>query len=453
MRDSVALRRYLQRHTETGLPDCTHTGPRWQNTLVIPAYRESARLLQHLGRLPTGSGKTLVILVLNRPDSDPDPGANASLRAAVHKLAPDTGRHGDTRIYPLNPHTDLYVHDMEELRGPVAAAHGVGLARKTGCDIALQWMTAGAISGQWICSTDADATLPQDYFTQLDSAAPAAVAAVFPFRHVPGTEQMYDAATALYELRLHHYVLGLEYAGSPYAHHTLGSCLAVRAGAYAQVRGFPKRAGAEDFYLLNKLAKLGPIAKPQGQCVQIQSRRSARVPFGTGPAVAKIVGEARPTETPLFYHPLCFEALRGLFAALPALTQTPLEELPGLLQAQGLEPSLARASSAALNAMGMAAALAHCRRQGKSDEQFLRQFHQWFDAFRSLKFIHAIRDAGWPQQPLAALAVLEPQLWPAAAPKKTEVEELRDAIHRHWAWIGRTGPEPGPLTDSTGEYH
>ena len=187
MRDNIALERYLQRHTETGLPDCTHTGPRWHNTLVIPAYRESARLLQHLGQLPTGSGKTLVILVLNRPDSDPDPGANASLRAAVHKLAPDTGRHGDTRIYPLNPHTDLYVHDMEELLGPVAAAHGVGLARKTGCDIALQWMTAGAISGQWICSTDADATLPLDSFAPRDSAAQGAVAGGWPVRSVRGS--------------------------------------------------------------------------------------------------------------------------------------------------------------------------------------------------------------------------------------------------------------------------
>ena len=82
-------------------------------------------------------------------------------------------------------------------------------------------------------------------------------------------DQFCNTATALYELRLHHYVLGLEYAGSPYAYHTLGSCLAVKADAYAQVRGFPKRAGAEDFYLLNKLAKLGAMPRLQGRCIRI----------------------------------------------------------------------------------------------------------------------------------------------------------------------------------------
>ena len=64
----------------------------------------------------------------------------------------------------------------------------------------------------------------------------------------------------------------------------------------------------------------------------------------------------------------------------------------------GLDTDLALASSAVLHSMGLDHALAHCRRQGKSPEQFLRQFHQWFDGFRTLKFIHALRDAGLPEQ-------------------------------------------------------
>ena len=169
----------------------------------------------------------------------------------------------------LNEHTDLYLHDMENNGGPTPADLGVGLARKTGCDLALQWMHEGAISGavdlQYRCRCDAAARLLQ----QLEGITREAVAAVFPFLHVPGTAPAIDRATTLYELRLHQYVLGLEYAASPYAHHTLGSCLAVKADAYAQVRGFPKRAGAEDFYLLNKLAKLGAIARTQGQSIAV----------------------------------------------------------------------------------------------------------------------------------------------------------------------------------------
>ncbi|RLA49001.1 MAG: hypothetical protein DRR04_03485 [Gammaproteobacteria bacterium] len=431
---SVAMQRYLQRHIEGGLPPPPGNGPLWHNALVIPAYREPSATLQHLMRLPRGIERTLVILVLNRPDADPDPLVNASLRVAVGELASTSEQPNKPVIHILNKHADLYVHDMEDSGGTIPAAQGVGLARKTGCDIALKWMAEGAISGEWIHSTDADALPPQDYFQQLERCNQQAVAAVYPFRHVRGDEQNRTEATALYELRLHHYVLGLEYAGSPYAYHTLGSCLAVKASAYAQVRGFPKRAGGEDFYLLNKLAKLGPVAKLTGNCIELQSRQSQRVPFGTGPAVEKITRAKHPTELPLFYHPLCFVALRALLATVPDLQHVDAKGLSDLLGRRGLERSLARACSDAIEAMGLEAALTHCRRQGKSPEQFLRQFHQWFDGFRSLKFIHAIRDAGWPQQSLHQLVTLQPRFWSGASNTQREVESLRLAVRRHWGW-------------------
>jgi hypothetical protein len=433
MHDSIALRRYRERHTETELPGHRFTESQWQQVLVLPAYREPSTLLQNLQQLPPGPGRSLVILVLNRPDSDPDPLANNALRVAIGKERTQKSDGKSIPLTQLNNHTDLYLHDMEALCGPTPMAQGVGLARKTGCDLALQWMTTGAISGQWICCIDADAIVPKDYFEQLERAERDAVAAVFPFRHVAGEEQACDTATALYELRLHHHVLGLEYADSPYAYHTLGSCLAVRANSYAQVRGFPKRAGAEDFYLLNKLAKLGPIAHLQGSCIKIQSRSSSRVPFGTGPAVQSILTAYDPGEAPIFYHPHCYEALRALFSGLPELAELPNQNITELLTKQGLAAPLAKHSSQALKTLGLESALAHCQRQSTSNAQFLRQFHQWFDAFLTLKFIHAIRDAGWPQQSLAELVKLQPCLWPTA-PASPTVEGLRVESARHWGW-------------------
>ena len=202
------------------------------------------------------------------------------------------------------------------------------------------------------------------------------------------------------------------------------------------MRGFPKRAGAEDFYLLNKLAKLGAMPRLQGRCIQLQTRYSTRVPFGTGPAVAAIAEAEQQTELPLFYHPQCFQALRAVLSVIAALQPSTSAELLPLLLAQGLGEALAQACCAQLDSMSLDAALAHCRRQGKSPEQFLRQFHQWFDAFRSLKFIHGIRDAGWPQQSLNALAALHPQLWPENAGTPVAVESLHRAIHQHWGWQG-----------------
>ena len=434
MENSVALQRYLQRHIESPLPASPQSSNRWHNTLVIPAYRESPGLIQRLRRLGRGKGQTLVILVLNRPDTDHNPQANSALRVAAAALPATHQQPGLPPVYSLNGHTDLYVHDMEEHGHLVPASQGVGLARKTGCDIAVKWMSSGAISGRWIHSSDADAGLPPDYFRRIESAGGQAVAAVYPFQHVPGSEPGCDDATRLYELRLHHYVLGLEYAGSPYAHHTLGSCLAVKAEAYTQVRGFPRRAGGEDFYLLNKLVKLGPLAKLQGKCIELESRYSTRVPFGTGPAVEKIGASDHPDELPLFYHPGCFAALRALLRTAPVLWRNTGADLPSLLCAAGLDRSLAQASCSALATMGLAKALSHCQRQGKSQDQFTRQFHQWFDAFRSLKFIHALRDAGWTQQSLGAIATLQPQLWPDASVNTPAVEDLRSAVNRHWGW-------------------
>lgn len=453
MSAELARHRYLQRHIEPGLPGCPVPAHSWHNVLVIPAYREAPALLRQLAGLPAGSGRSLVILVLNRPDSDPDEQANDALRLASAELAARHPPQGSALIRALNDQTDLYIHDLDQLTGPLPAKAGVGLARKIGCDIAFKWIDEGGIDSQWICCTDADAALPADYFSRLRSTAAQAVAATYPFFHCAGQDAACNSATALYELRLHHYVLGLEYAGSPYACHTLGSCLAVKADSYAQVRGFPQRAGGEDFYLLNKLAKLGPVIQLEGSCISLQSRHSRRAPFGTGPAVERISGALQPTAgdakqpaaLPLFYHPAGFEALRSLLTAIPAIRQArhadpvtaATEDLAELvtsaLAAQGLGGPLLQATVATIIGMGLAGALEHCYRQGKSSDQFLRQFHQWFDAFRTLKFIHGIRDAGWPLQSLEKLPALEPRVWPAPGPG-ADIESLRNASLRHWGW-------------------
>lgn len=437
MSNDIALSRYLQRHIEPGLPDSPSVTRRWRNTLVVPAYRESPDLLRQLSVTLATTDATLVILVLNRPDTEPDEAANQRLRdaaAALPGIAPG--------LHRLGPNIDLYCHDLERLAGPTPAKQGVGLARKTGCDIALLWKAQGAIVGDWICCTDADALLPQDYFTRLDSIEPAATAALFPFEHTPGDDPGCNDATALYELRLHYYVLGLEYAGSPYAWHALGSCLAVRADAYAQVRGFPRRAGAEDFYLLNKVSKLGPIARLRGEAISLRSRKSLRVPFGTGPAVNDMAASGPLEEQPRFYHPVCFAALREVLLTVPALQATAAADLPQMLAARGLPDSLSRLASDILHTMGLESVIAHCRTHGRTQAQFLRQFHQWFDAFRTLKFIHAMRAAGWPDQSLLALPTVTPMLWPAADVEPNDIQALRELLRQHWGWRSPTTLKP-----------
>ena len=57
-------------------------------------------------------------------------------------------------------------------------------------------------------------------------------------------------------------MLGLEFAASPYAWHSLGSCLAVTPEAYAAVRGFPKRAGGEEMTIFEAAMRYKVEGRP-----------------------------------------------------------------------------------------------------------------------------------------------------------------------------------------------
>lgn len=434
MKKDIALKRYLERHIEPDLPDIPQGINHWQHVLAIPVYDESPELLRSLSRLHA-SEQILAILVLNRPDSDSDTTRNKPLRDAISQLEPvhqDTEH--DLKVYRLSTSVELFCYDMEAIKGPSPAAQGVGLARKIGCDIALLWQHQGAISSDWICCSDADALLPKDYFCRL-KAAPNSSAAVFPFAHRPGISKDVSEATALYELRLHHYVLGLNYAKSPYAYHTLGSCIAIKHQQYAQIRGYPKRSGGEDFYVLNKLAKVGSIACLDGECISIASRRSHRVPFGTGPAVEKIING---NDEEIFYHPECFESLRVLLAVVPKLRECGLDELTPLLTSQGLAPDLALLTSQTLDKMNISKTIKHCLQHGKTERQFVSQFNQWFDGFKTLKFIHAIRDDRGGMMCLEELLKVEPALLPSSGSATTEVETLLGNIRKEFGWTTET---------------
>jgi hypothetical protein len=170
------------------------------------------------------------------------------------------------------------------------------------------------------------------------------------------------------------------------------------------VRGFPRRSGGEDFYLLNKVAKLGAVATDKTPTIELEGRLSSRVPFGTGPAVAKLVASEEPAATPLFYHPHSFRALKTLLENLELLylNQTLIDGAPN-------HPS----AITVLNKLGIEKALAHCSSHSKDFEGWRKHFHQWFDGFRTLKFIHGLRAAGLADMDLAASRAHPDSLWPA----------------------------------------
>lgn len=384
----TALAKYLARYAEaeSGLVDSLAT-TNFDHVLVIPAHRESANVV---ARIWQGfSGRILVILVVNTGSADDNetPGLLETMTDAC------TDRVDNLYLTDRGAgHAGLLVVDRCTPGRLVPPRQGVGLARKIGADIALKLMDRGVVGAPFIHCTDADVELPPDYFEWVPGESDIA-AWLYPFHHL--AEPDLALASTLYEISMLYYVAGLRWAGSPYAFTTVGSTMAVHKDHYAAVRGFPRRNAAEDFYLLNKLAKTGVLRQAKEPFIRIRARHSDRAPFGTGASLARIAGLDDPRAAFRFYHPEIFRHLRVWQHALMSLS-------PGEPLVTG-----SRELDQWREASGFAALLADRGGQFKRRAAFIQFLHEWFDSFRTLKFIHFMRDQFFPSVTLEQIADLE----------------------------------------------
>jgi hypothetical protein len=399
---SKPVAQYLQRHAEPEAVAADALSGEFCHALVIPSYGEGQSLFDTLGSVPQGpAGKTLILVVLNARQDSPAPVHEAN-EAARERLASAAS---DARAIAADPPiTDFaFAHGRLVLVDRALTGHflpegqGVGLGRKIGSDFALRLHAAARVASPWIHNTDADTILSNDYFDQTAKIPQAGnAAALYFFEHRFGEEAVLAEAARLYEISLRYYTLGLAWAGSPYAYEAMGSCLAVRPGAYAEVRGFPKKNAAEDFYVLNKLAKVGSIVRLAGRPLVLDGRLSDRVPFGTGRALSDLVSRRRALAGFPLYHPAVFAHLAAWLRVLEASAKSggrvedAIGELPRsspFFRTELLVDSLER--------MGAFPAMREAIDRSSGDPAtMLRHFHTWFDAFRTLRLVHALRDGG-----------------------------------------------------------
>ncbi len=410
--DYLAL--YAEARAREALPDC---GP-YAAALIVPALGEARSSLDGY-RVAAGSlvGRLLVVLVVNATAA-----ADPTLRAANQRLLCELGRpaSGDVDAWLVaEPEFDVLVVDRSSGERCLPNKQGVGLARKLGADLALALHQRGALASPWLYFTDADVELPVDYFLRGEArGTQAASALLYPFSHRAGGDDVVDQATFRYEASLRYHTLGLAWAGSPYAFHSLGSTLAVHTHAYALVRGVPKRQAGEDFYLLDKLVKVAPLRRLEGAPLRIRARRSLRVPFGTGPRVETLL----TGESPLVASVAAFGCLRATLSGLRAFAGSPSAAafdaefaLLDSSQRAAAERSLAQsgllpAAFAAARAVGLA---------GLS-----RRLFSWFDALRTLQFLHALRANGLAEVPLAQGLAEAPFASIAAGPAAAQAQAL-----------------------------
>ena len=398
---SKSLSKYLANYSEIEISQLANFPKehQFQHALVIPAYQESADFINNFCQSALVKQNVLVVVVLNQPDCDDNIQPQQVLYQQLQQFGKTREISAELTFIALS-HSNSALLVVNRYQRPIPAKQGVGLARKIGCDLVCQLIATDIVKSPFIASTDADACLPDNYFTvQQILSANKHSAGCYNFVHYCADKTIHQA-TQTYETALRYYVAGLTYAKSAYAFFTIGSILIFNVNAYANVRGFPKKSAGEDFYLLNKLAKIGEVALLTDSTITLQARLSDRVPFGTGPAVQKILNLNEQALPYCYYHPAVFDELKMVNQAIVLLAEQ-LAQCSVNDKLVGVDTWLASLSSVsqqALKNIGFDSFIS--KHLTDSTTQFNKQWLVWFDAFKTLKFIHALRELTYPDVPL-----------------------------------------------------
>ncbi len=401
---SIVMDKYLKHYAEAEINFLT-TFPRQLNlntALIIPAYREGPDFITRLICAAFSNRPNLYIIVINQPQDDDDMQPQQLLNDTILATGSCLWKCGNLSLIKIEKGESYFlIVNRFSASERIPLKQGVGLARKIGCDLATLLYQQHLLSNNWLCSSDADALLPTNYLdalVNLSTQQQLSSAAVFDFEHISAAavnkvviaddsaehSDEITSATLTYQRALRYYVKGLKWAGSCYAFYTIGSLLAINIHSYCQVRGFPKRAAGEDFYLLNKLAKVGLIESIADSKVLIISRLSDRVPFGTGPMVKKILQSGNSSKF-TYYSPHSFRELKELLQSFDCLWAE-------RFRLSFWKNELSLATKSALMALHFFDFIQTLSQQCKTELQFNRQINQWFDAFKTLKYLNHLRD-------------------------------------------------------------
>ncbi len=356
-----------------------------QLAITVPARREqdlrstveSVALAAEAAQIPT----SLIVCVNDSQDADPK--LVMQYENAARELIKWTGQQNW-------PHVELAVCAA---RMPVRHA-GVGLARKIAMDAAWRSFSEhGSLTAPIVC-LDADCLVDESYVgTIVDwfSRNPGAPGAAIYFEHnLDELDDSVRSRISQYELFLRYYVAGLRWAGYPWAFHTVGSAMAVRAGVYLEQGGMNRRKGAEDFYFLQKVMLLGGFGNISGTCVFPSARESRRVPFGTGRAMSDLaVGDGVwPAYAP--------DVFADISALLRVVTTWHTE-----FNCEGLGEGVL----AFLEEQEIAIRLEEIRSNVATEHGFRHRIMQWLKPFTVRKLVHFLRDNYYESQPVEIAAV------------------------------------------------
>lgn len=254
---------------------------------------------------------------------------------------------------------------------------GVGNARKIGMDEAVWRFASVENSRGVIVSLDADCLVSEDYFIEIYSRfyclKDKPNACTLQYQH-NFDEKLYSkqeiSACRKYEMYLRYFRLAQKVAGIPVCMHTIGSCLAVTAEAYAKMGGMSRRQAGEDFYFLQKLALQSKVASVDKPIVFPSPSVSERVPFGTGRSVKKII----ETGSCKVYNFGLFLLLKEFYSAFPSLYDG--------------DSTIPREIIEFVGEQKFKSLVDECRKNTSDRKSFVKRMFAKFDVFFMIRFLN-----------------------------------------------------------------
>ena len=272
---------------------------------------------------------------------------------------------------------------------------GVGLARKIGMDEAFNRFAEIGKTDSVIVCFDADATCSVNYLVEIETHfknhTKTTGCSIY-FEHPVGGNDFDNAiynGIIQYELHLRYYKEALKFIELPYAFHTVGSSMAIRASVYQKQGGMNKRKAGEDFYFLQKIIPLGNFSEINTAKVYPSPRISERVPFGTGRVMQQWVNNNQ-TEL-VTYNFNSFLDLKVFFDKSDQFFNEDDVLLP-------------KSVAVFLQTINFNENLQKIRANAKNNIHFKVLLFKWFNAFKTLKYLHFSRDNFYENEPILKAA-------------------------------------------------
>lgn len=252
--------------------------------------------------------------------------------------------------------------------------YGVGYARKVLFDAILSTAHPNDI----LISMDADTVFNENYFQSIGDTFHKQrnwEAISVPYYHKLTEDDNVNRAILRYELYLRNYALNMFLIGSPYAFTAIGSAIAIRISALKKIGGITPVKSGEDFYLLQKLRKMGIVGNWNPEQVNPASRFSSRVFFGTGPAMIK--GNAGDWSSYPIYHHQLYQEIEECYQLIETVYTEDIEKpFFTFLHQQFKEENL----------------WIPLRKNFNTLAQFTKGFHQKVDGLRILQYLKQEQD-------------------------------------------------------------